>query len=149
VGCVGLREHRAAIEQLRAALPRHIYLWINAYKSQGDNYDEALVDAFRQIDPLFPINNTRHASRGRTCRTGRDVFTVDGDGWIRRCHFVDRVLDNLYAANFEQHLVPAPCPNETCGCHIGHVHLEHLKLYQTFGDGVLERVPAGYTTADV
>lgn len=30
------------------------------------------------------------------------------------------------------------------GCHIGYVHLDRLKLYDTFGDGVLERIPLGY-----
>ena len=36
------------------------------------------------------------------------------------------------------------CVNGTCGCHIGYVHLDRLKLYDTFGSGVLERIPLGY-----
>ena len=34
-----------------------------------------------------------------------------------------------------------PCPNETCGCHIGYVHMNDLPLYEVFGDGVLQRIP--------
>lgn len=41
-------------------------------------------------------------------------------------------------------LAERPCSNDTCGCHIGYVHLDRLGLYATFGDGVLERVPVGY-----
>jgi hypothetical protein len=35
------------------------------------------------------------------------------------------------------------CGNATCGCHIGYVHMDELKLYEVFGEGVLERIPAG------
>lgn len=141
VGCVGLREHRTEIEALRRDLPAETYLWINAFKSTPKYYDEALIEAFEQIDPLFPINNTRHASKGRECRTGHQVITVDGRGDMRRCHFVDQIIGNLYEPDFENALAPRVCPNATCGCHIGYVHLPHLKLDAVFGDGLLERSP--------
>ena len=32
------------------------------------------------IDPLVPLNNTRHPSLGKPCRTGRTVISVAGDG---------------------------------------------------------------------
>jgi hypothetical protein len=53
-------------------------------------------------------------------------------------------IGNLYAPDFDRCLRPRPCPNESCGCHIGYVHLERLGLYDAFGDGVLERIPVGY-----
>lgn len=43
---------------------------------------------------------------------------------------------------WEQALHPRPCTNQTCGCHIGYVHMDDLKLYDRFGEGVLERIPA-------
>lgn len=147
VGCVGLREHLAEIAVLRRELPAETYLWINAYKSAPAYYDEALLEALEQIDPLFPINNTRHPSQGRACRTGHQVITVDGRGDIRRCHFVEQVIGNLYEPHFENALIPRACPNASCGCHIGYVHLEHLKLDTVFGDGVFERVPIKTFTA--
>lgn len=142
VGCVGLREHLAEIEQLRKRLPDHVYLWINAFKSQADYYDTALLESFTAIDELFPINNLRHASQDQPCRTGHTAITVDGQGNIRRCHFVDQVLGNLYQDHLQQILKPRLCPNTTCGCHIGYVHLERLNLDKTFGPGLLERIPA-------
>lgn len=142
VGCVGLREHLPEIEALRERLGTETYLWINAFKSTPDYYDQTLLDAFAGIDPLFPINNTEHASRGQACRTGLSVISVDGSGDVRRCHFVSKVIGNIYAPNFEQALRPRPCPNEACGCHIGYVHLERLHMDRLFGNGILERIPA-------
>ncbi len=141
VGCVGLREHLPAIETLRSELPPHVYVWVNAFKSQPNYYDDLLRNALMAVDPLFPINNMRHASRGHACRTGYRTFSVDGRGDIRRCHFVDEIIGNIYESDFEKSLFPRVCPNETCGCHIGYVHLERLQLDSVFGDGLLERIP--------
>ena len=66
VGVVGLKEHAAEIEALRRELPPHIYLWINAYKREPDYYGEHDLRHFTAVDPLFPINNQRHPSHGRS-----------------------------------------------------------------------------------
>jgi hypothetical protein len=70
------------------------------------------------------------------------VISVDGDGTMRRCHFVRTPLGNIYEPGFERALLPRPCTNETCGCHIGYVHMDELRLHEVFGAGVLERIPA-------
>jgi MoaA/NifB/PqqE/SkfB family radical SAM enzyme len=143
VGVVGLREHLAEIEALREELPEGVYLWINAYKREPGYYDDSALQFLESIDPLFPVNNRRHPSRGRSCRTGQSVISVDGAGTIRRCHFVPDVLGNLYEPGLESLLFERPCPAETCSCHIGYVHLDHLALAPVFGPGILERIPAG------
>src|SRR5262249_41136102 len=140
-GVVGLREHFAEIRALRDELPPNVYLWVNAYKDVPDYYQPGEVELLTTIDPLFPFNNTRHPSRGRPCHTGHRAISVDGDGTVRRCHFVGEPLGNLYEQRFEQLLRERLCPNATCGCHIGYVHMPELGLYEVFGDGVLERVP--------
>jgi MoaA/NifB/PqqE/SkfB family radical SAM enzyme len=144
VGVVGLKEHLADIAALRAELPPNIYLWVNAYKRVPDYYTPEMVDDLTRIDPLFPVNNRRHPSRGGRCRTGHTVISVAGDGTARRCHFVDTPLGNIYDPGFDDCLVERPCPNATCGCHIGYVHLEPLGVYNRFAGGVLERIPAEY-----
>jgi hypothetical protein len=144
VGVVGLKEHAGEIEALRRELPPHVYLWINAYKRVPDYYSEPEIEALTAVDPLFPLNNQRHPSRGRSCRAGASVLSVDGDGTLRRCHFVREPLGNLYAPGWEAALQERPCPAETCGCHIGYVHLDHLGLYETFRGGILERIPTGW-----
>src|SRR6185312_15931560 len=95
---------------------------------------------FEAIDPLYPINTVRHESLGHTCRAGRSVVSVDGDGTIRRCHFLREPIGNIYEPGFERALVERPCTKATCSCHIGYVHLDRLGLSSVFGDGILERI---------
>lgn len=142
VGMVGMREHLAECEQMRHLLPPAVYLWINAYKHQPAYYSPAEVRRLSDVDPLFPWSLGTHPSRGRFCRTGDTVIAVDGQGTIRRCHFVEESLGNIDQADWRQALRPRPCPNADCRCHIGYVHLAHLQLDAVFGDGILERIPA-------
>jgi hypothetical protein len=69
------------------------------------------------------------------------VISVYGDGSIRRCHFIQQAIGNIYDDDLAEVLHDRPCTNNTCGCHIGYVHMDHLKLYQIYGGGVLERIP--------
>jgi hypothetical protein len=92
VGVVGLRGHFTEIEAIRAEIDSHVYVWVNAYKREQSYYTPDEEQFLTAIDPLFPVNNTRHASRGRLCRPGETVVSVDGDGNVRRCHFVPTVI---------------------------------------------------------
>ncbi len=141
VGMVGLREDFEAIEAMRGTLPNQTYMWINAYKSQPNYYSAEDVQRLSNIDPLFQLNNTYHPSFGAQCDTGESVISVDGAGEIRRCHFVKQSIGNIYRDELTSVLKPRPCPNATCGCHIGYVHMPQLKLQTVFGSGLLERVP--------
>jgi MoaA/NifB/PqqE/SkfB family radical SAM enzyme len=144
VGVVGLKEHFAEIDALRRELPAEVYLWVNAYKREPDYYTPEMIEELSRVDPLFPLNNEYHASRGEMCRAGSTVISVDGEGIVRRCHFIKTPIGNIYNADFEACLSERVCTNDTCGCHIGYVHLDRLRLYDTFGEGVLERIPLGY-----
>jgi MoaA/NifB/PqqE/SkfB family radical SAM enzyme len=141
VGAVGLKEHYDEIAALRRELPAHIYLWVNAYKREPHYYTDDDLCRFEAIDTLFPINTRHHPSLGQSCRSGTSVVSVDGDGTLRRCHFVREPIGNIYEEGFERALYDRPCPNATCGCHIGYVHLDSMRLYDVFGEGVLERIP--------
>ncbi len=143
-GIVGLREHLAEAEALRRELPPEVYVWVNAYKRVRGYYAADEVARLEAVDPLFRLNTVKHPSRGRACRAGETVISVDGDGLVRRCHFVPAALGSIYDPGFEDALAPRPCPAPTCGCHIGYVHLEHLGLDRVFEDGLLERIPAGW-----
>ena len=141
VGAVGMKEAVADIEALRRELNPLTYLWVNAYKRQAGYYSAEELSWLEEVDPFFPLNNRHHPSLGESCRAGASVFSVDGEGTMRRCHFVRTPLGNIYAPGFESALHERPCPNAVCGCHIGYVHLDRLDLYGTFGEGVLERIP--------
>lgn len=140
VGLVGLREHLDHAERLRAALPKSVYVWINAWKREPDYYLEGDLARIQAIDPLFSFNLANHPSQGRECSTGLTALTVDADGIIRRCHFVKEPLGTLASA-LDPLLQARPCPRATCDCHIGMVYLKHLGLDAFFGEGVVDRVP--------
>ncbi|MEV0732114.1 STM4011 family radical SAM protein [Polymorphospora sp. NPDC050346] len=139
VGVVGQPEHLAEARALRAALPDDVYLWVNA--ADGHRYEPAEEADWTAIDPLFGYSVRPHESAGRACRAGETVISVRGDGQVRRCHFVDEPLGNLYDGSYRAALRPRPCPNRLCDCHIGYVHLKNLPLYDVFAGGVLERIP--------
>ncbi|GAA2773652.1 STM4011 family radical SAM protein [Streptomyces showdoensis] len=141
VGIVGLPGHLAAARRLRAELPAGVYLWVNA--AEGHTYTDEEAGDWTALDPLFPYSRHPHRSAGLPCRTGESVVSVDGDGTVRRCHFVRAELGNLYDGSYRAALRPRSCPLAVCDCHIGYVHLETLPLYDVFAGGVLERIPAG------
>ncbi|WP_034263019.1 STM4011 family radical SAM protein [Actinospica robiniae] len=149
IGIVGQPEHLDAARRLREAIDDGVYLWVNA--AEGKTYTDAEAADWTAIDPLFEVSRHAHPSLGRDCRTGETVISVDGDGNVRRCHFVPRTdptehLGNLYDGSFRAALRPRPCPLKQCDCHIGYVHMPELGLYGTFRGGVLERVPAALLT---
>jgi MoaA/NifB/PqqE/SkfB family radical SAM enzyme len=142
VGIVGQPEHLTHAQEIRAELPAGTYLWINA--AEGREYTDEEAAQWQAIDPLFHYSRTPHPSQGQACRTGETVVSVLGDGTVRRCHFVEEPLGNLYDGTFRAALKPRVCPLTVCDCHIGYVHLEKTGLYNVFQGGVLERIPIGY-----
>lgn len=144
VGVVGRREAAEEIEALRARLAPETYLWVNAWKRAEGYYSEADVERLLRVDPLFTDNLRPHPSLGKPCRAGHTAFTVDGTGDIRRCHFIKQVIGNVYQPGFEAALQPRLCTLSECRCHIGYIHLEGLGLDRVYGDGLPERIPAGW-----
>ncbi|MFE9680584.1 STM4011 family radical SAM protein [Streptomyces sp. NPDC002701] len=139
VGIVGVPGHLEHARRLRAELPPHVYLWVNA--AEGHTYTDEQAAEWTALDALFPFSRDPHRSAGMPCRTGESVVSVDGEGTVRRCHFVPTALGNLYDGSYRAALRPRACPRALCDCHIGYVHLETLPLYDVFAGGILERVP--------
>ncbi|MBS2035582.1 radical SAM protein [bacterium] len=145
VGVVGLKEHFPEISRLRQELPAQRYLWVNAYKRETGYYSAQDIHFLKSIDAYFAYNLHRYPSFNSACRAGESSFAVDGDGNLRRCHFVGQVLANIYEPDFESQLGPRSCPNASCGCYIGYVQRPQLRLEKIFGDGLLERVPTSFS----
>lgn len=149
VGIVGKPGYFDEISAIRRALPKEIYLWINAYR-QGTKpyrYTEEQQHFLQRIDPFF-ADNCDHPSRGKTCLTGEHVISVDEKGTIRRCHFIPNILGNLYLPDFKTRLFPRPCRRATCHCHIGYIHMPELALYSRYERGLLERIPSRFSWQD-
>lgn len=139
VGFVAFKEELDILEKLRSKIHPDHYVWANAYKREATYYTEEDILRIEKTDPLFRYNTKYHPSLGKSCQAGLSSFTVDGDGDVRSCHFIDNKLGNIYDANFDNALKARTCTNATCGCFIGYVHLDELGLYERFGEGVLER----------
>lgn len=139
VGCVADRAQFDAIERLRAALPPHVYLWVNAEESLQGQYSAEEVERLVAIDPLFELNNRAYASLGLPCDAGESSITVRGDGSIWRCHFVETCVGNIYDGGLEAALIPRTCPKPSCNCHIGYGQMPVLDFPGLFGTGVTER----------
>lgn len=133
VGCVGKHDLMEDIETLRQSLPDEIYLWVNAFKDDGDDYyHKSHVEMLERIDPLFRNNLQNYESLGKPCRAGHDSISVDGNGDMRRCHFISDIIGNIYEPAFETALKPMPCTRRICDCHIGYVNLPHLDFDQAY-----------------
>jgi hypothetical protein len=140
VGAVACRDDLPSIAQFRSRLPAEIYFWLNAQRP-SPGYTPEEMARMEAIDPHIRWNLRPHASRGRICRTGDSVIAVDGAGTIRRCHWVDERLGNIFQPDWDKQLGPRTCPRTSCDCHIGYVHLEHLGLHELYGAHILERIP--------
>ncbi|BCJ55855.1 hypothetical protein Asp14428_73300 [Actinoplanes sp. NBRC 14428] len=140
VGVVGLPQHYEPALSLRRALKPSVYLWVNA--AEGHLYSEDEERRWTRLDPHFGTSVRPHPSLGRPCQAGETAISVRGDGEVRRCHFIDTPIGNLYDGSWRAALRPRPCTNRICDCHIGYVHLEPLGLRDVYAGGVLERIPA-------
>lgn len=141
VGIVGAREHFDEIAALRTALEPGEYLWINALSPRPTDYYSATeIDWLTSIDPHFPFNLAPPSSLGAACRAGNLSISVDGDGNVRPCHFVQTALGNLYDGSFQQQRKATNCPNARCSCFIGYIHRTDLPVAAQFAQGVVERI---------
>jgi hypothetical protein len=142
VGVVGVPEFRDEIAALRQELPADVYVWVNAQQPRPRPYSEKELAFFSAIDSRFELTVHKHRSLGQACRTGESVFTLDGRGDMRRCHFVDDVIGNIYHTNWPSALQPRTCSRQFCQCFLGLSHLDPLQLDDEFGVNVLARIPA-------
>lgn len=141
VGMVGFARFRQEMSEMRASLAPSTYLWINAVKNELPTLSPEDRAFFAQIDPHYELNTQAYPSLGRACGGGSNVISVDGEGTMRTCHFQPQPIGNLYAPDWREALFARLCQSQTCRCHIGYVHLEHLELRRLFGSGILERIP--------
>ncbi|VAW72265.1 hypothetical protein MNBD_GAMMA12-1681 [hydrothermal vent metagenome] len=139
VGVVGKKEHFTAIEQLHAQKPQAASFWINAYKDVAHYYSDEDISFLQAKDRLFSSNLMDYPSKDKACASGETSFTVDGRGDMRRCHFIDTVIGNIYQQEYQRSLQPRNCSNKTCSCYIGYIHLKDLDFRKQLGENYFER----------
>ncbi|MEI7024416.1 STM4011 family radical SAM protein [Paenibacillus sp. y28] len=140
VGSVGVKGAFEAIASLRAALPKDVYMWVNAFKDKADYYSDRDRAFLQGLDPHFERNVHDYESAGRSCRAGEHVFYVQGPGLVKRCYKDRQVIGHLYRDGLEALSKPRPCRMTCCDCYIGYIHMPELQLAQVYGDRLLERI---------
>ncbi|GKU77155.1 STM4011 family radical SAM protein [Paenibacillus sp. L3-i20] len=140
VGSVGLIRAFEPLLSLREALPKDVYMWVNAYKDRANYYSAADIALLQSIDPHFHINAVDYDSRGKSCDAGYNVFYVQGDGRVKRCYKDRQVIGNLYRDGLDALSKRRPCRMNCCDCYIGYIHMPELKLENVYGDHLLERI---------
>jgi hypothetical protein len=76
------------LPEVRRLIFEERYAEANTLAKQMQYYSASDLDRLERVDSLFPMNNLRHPRKGKRCLTGESVISVDGDGTIRRCHFI-------------------------------------------------------------
>lgn len=143
VGIVGIPTYFPEIAALRESLPSDVPVWINAQQPRPRPYRTDEIDFMQSIDPLFALTSKSQRTFGLSCRTGETSITIDGDGQIRRCHFVDEVIGKITDPNWSACLKRRACPNRSCHCYLGLSHFEPLQLETRYGTNLLVRIPLG------
>jgi hypothetical protein len=59
-------------------------------------YSPEQIARLERVDPLFRLSNARHPSRDKECTAGATAVSLDGEGNLRRCHFVGVVIGITY-----------------------------------------------------
>lgn len=146
VGIVGTRTNLSHLQALRRRLDPDIYLWVNAYQREPNYYRPEDLEAIRTIDPYFDLNNQYFPSRGRPCDAGHQAVYLDDEGNLRRCFFVGEVIGNLFVDGWRRLPEATPCPQPTCHCYVGQMHIVELGFREIYGENLAARIPRTFTT---
>ena len=100
-----------------------------------------LTVAFALALHELATNAAKYGALSNDIGTVTLAWSVDGDGELRRCHFIPTRLGNLYADPLEQVVQERRCSRLRCDCFIGYAQRRDLPLHEQFGNGLLARIP--------
>lgn len=144
VGAVGLKSAFGAIQSLRDALPKEVYMWVNAFKDKPAYYSPEDIAYLQGIDPHFSLNAADYDSMGKECSAGYNVFYVQGEGRVKRCYKDRQVIGNIYRDGIAGLSKQRACRMQCCDCYIGYIHMPELELTSIYGDKLLERIAVAH-----
>jgi len=118
VGAVGRKADISALQKLREALPSDIYMWLNALK--GGKYNQEEINAFCEIDPLFPLELQNFPANPEHCHAGRKSIFVDSNGDFFACNISKVKLGNIYSTNAQYTTTKNICRAKKCNCYLAY-----------------------------
>ncbi|WFD11816.1 STM4011 family radical SAM protein [Tepidibacter hydrothermalis] len=145
VGAVGIKENLSILADLKEKIDKisgyKPYIWINAYKDETNYYSKEDVEFIKKIDPLFEFNLKNYKCKNSLCKTGENVFWVQGNGTIHRCYKNKVKLGNLYKDKLEDIKKEQVCQSNICTCYIGYTNIKNLNLDDIYKTSILGRIP--------
>lgn len=147
-GAVGAPEHLELLKELKKALPKEVYLWINAMDGLKRPYSPEEIRQWEEIDPYFPRELFTPPGDKELCR--KRLF-VEGDGRLRICN-ISPVLDKSWkelCAEAESSLdsgnrvsLPEPvCARKRCSCYLAYGGRSDFLNQVLFGPYPIFRIP--------
>lgn len=127
VGVVGVPKNISLIKQLRQALPKQVYFWINKMDGLNRSYTSEEKAAFLAIDEYFELELKHHPANPSLCAGSR---FVEADGALHGCNISRQCLGNIY----EGEVIKEHCKRKECSCYLSYCNqpLEQLLFFQPY-----------------
>ncbi len=136
VGAVGVPGQIGLLKQLRNALPKEIYLWINRMDGLQRAYTEEEIEGFLELDPYFLRELSPPVARVEQCQ---NRLFVEGNGRLHTCNISRNRKESWEEIQTEW---PEPmCGRKLCSCYLAYGGREDLLNQALFGPYPLFRVP--------
>lgn len=121
VGMVAIPEKIEEVEEFRKALPREIYLWLNALDGAKRPYTEGELRRLLVVDPYFKREVTVLPSQVTDCP---DTYFVRGDGSMYACPVSHKCIGNLYDTKLSSNdlymHIRRECSRKYCDCYLAY-----------------------------
>ena len=147
-GAVGAPEYLEGLKELKKALPKEVYLWINAMDGLKRPYSQEEIRQWEEIDPYFSRELFTPPGNKEVCR---ERLLVEGDGRLRICNIspvlgksweelcaeAEAVLDSEDGVSF-----PEPvCARKRCSCYLAYGGRRDFLNQVLFGPYPVFRIP--------
>lgn len=162
VGAVGDPDNIGLLQELRASLPKEVYLWINRMDGLKRAYTKEEKEAFQKIDAYFPLELKRKKADINKCR--KSLF-VEADGRVSFCNIgrnsilpgntdgtkssetgeKERALDNFYDMDLDFLRLEDDfytCKRKECSCYLSYCNRNDLEELLPFQPYPAFRIPA-------
>ena len=141
VGVVGVPGQMETIQELRDAIPKESYMWINALEGAGRPYSQEEKEEFRKIDPFFEQELRRLPADVEDCG---GTYFVRGDGRMYACPISQVVIGDFYQIQTMEELYEMEkkrtCRSRFCHCHLAYNNRKK-ESNQMFGSYPAFRIP--------
>lgn len=163
VGAVGAPGNTGLLQELKASLPKGVYLWINRMDGLKRSYTKEEKKAFQEIDAYFPLELKHKKADIGKCR--KSLF-VEADGKVSFCNIgrngilpgnadgtpsqetggKERALANFYDMDLDFLRLKKgsyTCKRKECSCYLSYCNRNDLEELLPFQPYPAFRIPAG------